>query len=234
MSRSPTCGRKHLSADDQLSGMPSRRTLLGTCASGTLLGIGGCLSSGGDPSAEETGDAEPAQTTRTKTPPTGSSTATETTAVLPTAEETAPSAVAERGVPRLPSIDSDTDDPFRGVAVGDRPESPGNFYETPVVRVWNLTGDTATVAVAVSTDGTELYRTETEFPAGEPLAVAFYAPRTYEVSVRLGDRSETVTVDPDRFRCNASGTHVQVRPETIESGTISTAAACPTTTGGSS
>ncbi|WP_135853770.1 hypothetical protein [Halorussus salinus] len=223
--------------------MPSRRALLGTVASGTLLGVAGCLGSGVDAPGGTTADTDSSSQSETTTGPPGETTSerpteetsgppAETTAPLPTAEEAAPSAVAERGVPRLPTIESETYEPFRGVVVGDRPDSPGNFYETPAVWVWNLTGEPATVAVTVATDDTELHRVETEFPAGAPLAVVFYEPRTYEVAVRVGDRDETVTVGPDRFRCNATATDVRVRPETIESGTISTAAACTTTAGG--
>jgi len=104
--------------------MPSRRALLGTVTSGTLLGVAGCLGSGGD-TADGTATDTPSPSETTSGPP------AETTAALPTAEE-------------------------------------------------------------------------------------------------------TVTVGPDRFRCNASATDVRVRPDAVESGTISTAAACPTTTTGGS
>jgi hypothetical protein len=211
-----------LSADDHLPAMPSRRELLRTCAAGLSLGVAGCLGSGGKPPGEPT-----RTTAATETP-------VETTASAPpTVRTVEPAAVGERGTPRSPTIESDTDEPFRGVAVGEPPESPGDYYETPHVWVWNLTGDPTTIEVAVATGGTRLHRVETEFPAGAPLAVVFYERRAYDVTVRVGDREKSVSVDSDRFRCNATGTDVQVRPDAIESETISTSMACTTTPGGS-
>ncbi|UPW01224.1 hypothetical protein M0R88_03745 [Halorussus gelatinilyticus] len=131
--------------------------------------------------------------------------------------------------PRSPTIESDTYEPFRGLVVGDRPASPGDFYQTPHVWVWNLTGEPTTISVAVATSGTELRRVESEFPAGAPLAVVFRERRTYDVSVSVGDRVASVTVEPDRFWCNATGTDVQVRSDAIETGTVSTSMACTTT-----
>ncbi|WP_128476491.1 hypothetical protein [Halorussus pelagicus] len=209
--------------------MPSRRALLRTCGVGVTLGVAGCLGSGGDSSGETTA------TTRTTTESTSETTTdrTPTTAVPPTAEAVEPAAIGERGVPRSPTIESNTYDPFRGVVVGERPETPGGHYETPHVWVWNLTGDPTTIAVEVATGGARLHRAETEFPAGAPLAVVFYARRAYDVTVRIGGREKAVTVEPNRFWCNATGTDVQIRPDAIKSGTVSTSAACTTTPGGS-
>ncbi|UPV75146.1 hypothetical protein M0R89_03530 [Halorussus limi] len=208
--------------------MPSRRALLRTFAAGTSLGVAGCLGSGGKSSGGTTPGPETGTTAETE-PPNGTGT---TDSAPPTVEAVEPAAVADRGVPRSPTIESDTYEPFRAFVVGERPDSPGNHYETPHVWVWNLTGDPATVEVTVATGGTELYRVETEFPAGAPLAVVFRERRTYDVTVREGDYEKTVTVEPDRFRCNATGTDVQVRLDGIEAGTVSTSMACTTTPGG--
>ncbi|NHN59957.1 MULTISPECIES: hypothetical protein [Halorussus] len=184
------------------------------------LGLAGCLGAGGGSPGGTTGV-------------TGSTTAqTETTAESPPeVREVDPAGVADRGVPRSPTIDSDTYEPFRAFVVGERPDSPGSLYQTPHVWVWNLTGESATMTVTVSTGGTELRRTTAEFPADAPLAVVFRDRGAYELSVETGDREGTVEVGQDRFRCNATGTDVIVKPDDVETGTVTTDMACTTTPG---
>lgn len=211
--------RKHLPADAHRSGVPSRRRLLRFCGIALPLGLAGCLGAGGESPGETTGVIG-STTTQTET----------TTAESPPeVRETDSADVANRGVPRSPTIESDTYEPFRAFVVGERPDSPGNHYQTPHVWVWNLTGEATTMTVAVTTGDAELHRMDAEFPAGAPLAVVFRDRRAYELSVRVGDREETVAVGRDRFRCNATGTDVLVTSNDIEAETVSTSMACTTT-----
>lgn len=201
--------------------MPSRRRCLRTAGIALTAGLGGCV-------ASESGGSNESTVTTESTPPTASTTPKSP----PEVREVDPSAL-ERGVPRSPDIESDTHDPFRGFVVGEQPETLPAYYRSPHVWVWNLTGDPATMSVGVTAGGTELRRIEAEFSAGAPLAVVFRDRRAYEVTVEVGDREETVTVEPDRFWCNDTGTDVEVRPNRIETGTISTSMACTTTSEGS-
>lgn len=221
-----------MSGDDHPPDVPSRRTHLRTCGIALSVGVAGCLGTGDD-SPDATGTTDrPATGETTNGTTTGETTAWTTTATAPPeVREVEPAVVADRGVPRSPDVESDTYEPFRGFAVGERPDSPGNHYQTPHVWAWNLTGDARAMAVSVGTGDAQLRKIEAEFPAGAPLAVAFRDRRAYEVTVRVGDRERTVAVERDRFRCNATGTDVQVRPDEIEAGTVSTSMACTTTPG---
>ncbi|NEU55725.1 hypothetical protein [Halorussus sp. MSC15.2] len=213
--------------------MPSRRALFRTCGTGLTLGVAGCLDTGGESPDETTpAESEAGATAGTETTARGTP-ATATAGPPPEVREVDPAAVGERGVPRSPSVESDTYEPFRAFVVGERPDSPGNFYRTPHVWVWNLTGEATTIELALTTGGERLRRVETEFPGGQPLAFVFRDRGRYELAVRVGDRTKTVTVERDRFRCNATGTDVQVRPDRIETETVSTSMACTTTPGGS-
>lgn len=190
---------------------PSRRDLFRTCGPALSLAVGlaGCLSSSRD--SRTTSETTPGRSSNVR--------------------EVDPATVSDRGVPRSPNVGSDTNDPFRTFVVGERPEDPDDHYETPHVWVWNLTGRTATFELALAVGNAELLDLEPEFPAGEPLAVVFRDPRTYEIEIRADDRARTVEIGPNRFRCNASGTDVLVKNEGIEAETISTSMACTTIPG---
>lgn len=203
------------------SRMPSRRQLLRICGAAVPLGLAGCLGDDGGSPGETPG------VTGSTTTQTGTTTAERP----PEVREVDPGDFPERGVPRSPTVDSDTYEPFRAFVVGERPDSPGNLYETPHVWVWNLTDEATTMTVTVSTGGTELWETEAEFPAGAPLAVVFRDRGTYQLAVEAGDREEAVDVGRDRFRCNATGTDVLVRADGIETATVTTDMACATTPG---
>ncbi|WP_137284741.1 hypothetical protein [Halorussus salinisoli] len=217
--------------------MPSRRRLLRICATGLPLGVAGCLGTGGE-SPDETARTTGTETTDSGTetmsdPGTETSPGPETTAVGPPPEvrEVEPDAVADRGVPTGPNVESTAEQPFLAFAVGDRDDVANPDDNLPhLVWVWNDTDDSQEVGVAVTTGGTTLLDERYEFPARAALGFELREPRPYEFTVRASDREETVGVERSRFDCNDSATDVIVEPDEIREFSITTDLACSTAT----
>lgn len=218
----------------------SRRRLLRTAAgaSASSLALAGCLGSTPESMDDETTAGTTAGTTAltTSTDTTAGGTERTTTASAPPTEseppavrEVAPSDV-ERGVPRARDLRrTEATDPELAFAVGERPADTF-AHKTHVVAVWNDTEAALSVALALTTDGTTLLDRTAELDPGQPVLVELREPRAYELTIRAGDRAETVTVERSRLDCNNSATDVLVGPENVETSTITTSMACSTTT----
>lgn len=223
--------------------MPSRRHLLRTAGIGLGLGLAGCLGTGGEsPGGTTTGTssttAEP--TVTTTEPPAKTST---TASPPPTVEDVSPAAVAERGVPVVPKIESSATRPFRAFSVGDREGIVNPENNLPhQVWVWNDTDAKRELTVALATGGNIVLDETVAFPARSALGIELAEPRPYELTVtagdrertsdheQAGDREKTVEIPRSRFDCNHSVTDVAVQPEEIAEFTITTEMACSTTT----
>ncbi|WP_135823983.1 hypothetical protein [Halorussus ruber] len=205
--------------------MPSRRTLLRTAGIGLGLGLSGCLGTGGE-SPGETSTTTETTTTETTTDP-----ETTTASPPPTAEEVSPAAVAERGVPVVPKIESTAATPFRAFSVGDREGVANPEDNLPhQVWVWNDTDAEREITLALSTGGTTVLDETVAFRARAALGIELAEPRPYELTVSEGDREKVVEIPRSRFDCNDSVTDVAVQREEIAEFTITTEMACSTTT----
>ncbi|WP_276298952.1 hypothetical protein [Halorussus lipolyticus] len=192
--------------------MPSRRDLLRTCGIGLSLGLAGCLGT----------DTES---------PSGTTTAQTTTSSPPTAEETTPAAVAERGVPIVPTVESTETRPFRAFSVGDREGVANPEDNLPhQIWVWNDTDRKREISVVVATGGQTVLDETIEYPARAVLGVELADPRAYDSTVSTADRQHTIETPRSRFDCNDSVTDVVVGPDEISEFTITTELACDTAT----
>ena len=108
------------------------------------------------------------------------------------------------------------------LAVGDG----GASGET--VWVWNETGQRRemTVELGGESDPNPWLSGTYGLDSGSGLALDLRTPRNYAIAVGVDGRTETVTVPESQFDCNDSATDVAVRPETIETQTISTTMGC--------
>ncbi|MFC4550166.1 MULTISPECIES: hypothetical protein [Halorussus] len=211
------------------------RTAAGACAGS--LALAGCLGSTpestGDETTTDTTGGTTALTTSTDTTAGGTEKTTTgaptTDSEPPAVREVAPSDV-DRGVPRARDLRrTEATDPELAFAVGERPADTF-AHKTHVVAVWNDTEAALSVALVLTTDGTTLLDRTVELDPGQPGLVELREPRAYELTIRAGDRAETVTVERSRLDCNNSATDVLVGPENVETSTITTSMACSTTT----
>ena len=193
---------------------PSRRTLLRSFGVALTGAVGGCLSSSGTDPTTETESAEPTTTA--------------------TSNENGPPTVREvdgvdRKVPNALVVES-SGEPSRAFAVGSRENVPNPDDEKPhVLAVWNDIDLPLSVDLTLSADGSAVLDDHYDLALGAHLAFELREPRSYELTVRPGDREETVAVERDRFDCNDSATDVAVREDEIAHSTITTELACKTT-----
>ncbi len=124
----------------------------------------------------------------------------------------------------------DGDEPALSLSVGDRdgvafPENNGPHG----LRVWNATDVDRTVTISLRETDTDVVLERTvALSADAWVRVELLAPATYELTVGVENGpSETLTVERSWFDCNGSVTTVAVRPNEVESRTISTALGCP-------
>lgn len=94
--------------------------------------------------------------------------------------------------------------------------------------VWNDTDAALSVNLVLTADGATVLNDEYEFDADANLALELRAPRSYELTVRAGDREKTVPLS--HTDCNDSATDVVIRDDGIEYSTTTTELACRTTT----
>jgi hypothetical protein len=96
------------------------------------------------------------------------------------------------------------------------------------VWVRNDTGESrdVTVELADDTDADPWFSRRYDFERGARLVAELRSPRRYAVTIRAGDRAETVAVPKSRFDCNASATDVVVRESEMETFGITTDEGC--------
>ncbi|MFB6129535.1 MAG: hypothetical protein ABEJ28_01790 [Salinigranum sp.] len=172
-----------------------------------LLGVAGCLSSGGG------SGGDPGNSTRSG-PATGNGTPTETGASTGTAVR----------------VRWDPGPEFERVSVGDRSDVPSPDRHRPIsVLVWN-DGGARRLAVTVRTGGGRTAVDETyDAPAAGLLAVELLAPDDYAIEVGVPDTGSATTFSLARadFDCNHRTERIAVRADGgIDRWTASTEMAC--------
>ncbi|WP_440007463.1 hypothetical protein [Halomicrococcus sp. SG-WS-1] len=208
--------------------MPSRRSLLATCGSAAAVALAGCLSSGSTRGGTTTGDATGTTATSTTEPPTTDASSPEVREVDPTD--------LDRGVPlALPDVGVSLDGPpARAFAVGT--DDPDADPKPHPVWVWNATDAMLTVELHLamgSTSGSEttLLAESVTLDPGSAVAVALRERRHYyRLTTLVGNREEDVTVRHSDVDCNDSATDVAVTSEKIRTSSVTTDAACGTST----
>lgn len=217
--------------------MPSRRRYLRTAGIGLGLGLAGCLGTGGESPdgttelpTEMTTELPTEMTTESPTETTESPTEA-TTRSPPTAETAQPAAVAERGVPIVPTVESTETRPFRAFVVGDRDGVTDPENNLPhQIWIWNDTDEKREISVSLAAGGATVLDETVEFPARAALGIELADPRRYELTARADDLEQTVEISRSQFDCNRSATDVVVRRDEITDATITTELACETAT----
>ena len=96
------------------------------------------------------------------------------------------------------------------------------------VWVWNASDRPRDLSLEIGGKGDEKrwFRGSYALDTATNLVVDLRDPWDYVITVRVGERSETVEIPKSRFDCNASATDVAIRDGGIESRSISTTMAC--------
>lgn len=133
-----------------------------------------------------------------------------------------------------PEVDFWEYDPSETAAqrvVGNESATAGENVRPHVVSIWNAAPEERTLAVHVYDDraGRTRMQDAIDLPADTDLQITLAEPGAYEIEISTTgtNTTETVTVGPEYFDCNASSTNVAVWPTgSVDYRTMTTLALC--------
>jgi hypothetical protein len=133
-----------------------------------------------------------------------------------------------RAVPTAPNVFPGDPDatPFTGFGIGEERTDEGD--DPPhCVWVWNATDRERELAVAFETDANTVFERSLTFTPDACAGFVLFTPAAYTVAVEGGDWRETTTVAASWFDCNASATDIVVADDGhLEVGSVTQEMGC--------